>query len=498
MDDRTWHDLNMDDVFRLLDRAESLVGQQALYARLRASPRGDHPDAFEALTARLETDASFRARTQEALHRMRQVDGRDLLWLAEPGSFEVAGWHVVFPILGAVMIGSIALAVWRPVILFFVVIGAIAGLILRATAAPHLRVVASAFRQIGPLLGAAGSLREAADARTAPITGPLERDLPHLGRLKRVAAWGGRDVGPAASGNLSALAIEYLNVAFSLDGNAVFFGTRQLRAHAAELTRVLHAVGEIDAALAVASFRAGTKGWIRPVFRPAGASAHLTGLRHPLIQEAVPNAIDLAPPHGLIITGSNMSGKTTFLRTLGVTAVLAQTINTCVADGYEAPVFVVRSYIGRADDPATGKSYYLVEVESVLELVRAAESAEPHLILFDELFRGTNTVERIAAGEAVLVSLLTPGASEEPRPHVVIAATHDQELVDLLRAQYAAYHFTDKVDDAGLSFDYQLREGPARTRNAIALLRLRGAPPDLVERATARANELDRRESRER
>jgi DNA mismatch repair ATPase MutS len=186
-----------------------------------------------------------------------------------------------------------------------------------------------------------------------------------------------------------------------------------------------------------------------------------------------------------------MSGKSTFLRTVGVTTVLAQTINTCLAAAYAAPIFTVRTCIGRADDPSTGKSYYLVEVESVLDLVNAASSDVPHLMLFDELFRGTNAVERIAAGEAVLISLVAPRADGQLSPHVVLAATHDQELVDLLDGIYAAHHFSDSVDGGGLTFDYMLRPGSATTRNAIALLRQRGAPVELVVRALARAKALD-------
>jgi DNA mismatch repair ATPase MutS len=90
---------------------------------------------------------------------------------------------------------------------------------------------------------------------------------------------------------------------------------------------------------------------------------------------------------------------------VGVTANLAQTINTCLAHRYEAPPFVVRTCIGLADDPAAGKSYYLVEVETVVALLHAARDPGAHLMLFDELFRGTNAVERIAAAEAVLSDL---------------------------------------------------------------------------------------------
>ena len=192
----------------------------------------------------------------------------------------------------------------------------------------------------------------------------------------------------------------------------------------------------------------------------------------------------------MLITGSNMSGKSTFLRTIGVTTIMAQTLNTCLAAAYEAPVFHVRSCIGRADDLLSGRSYYIVEVESLLGLVDASADTSPHLFLLDELFRGTNTVERIAAGQAVLRELVV--AAHRPKPHVVLAATHDGELVDLLSGVYAAYHFGDAVAADGLVFDHRLVPGRATTRNAIALLRLHGAPEALTTSALACAAELDR------
>jgi DNA mismatch repair ATPase MutS len=187
------------------------------------------------------------------------------------------------------------------------------------------------------------------------------------------------------------------------------------------------------------------------------------------------------------VTGSNMSGKSTWLRAVGVSAVLAQTIDTCLASDYEAPIFDVRSCIGRTDDLLAGKSYYLVEVEALLGLVRASADGTPHLFLLDELFRGTNAVERIAAGEAVLRELIVDSSDL----NIVLAATHDGELVDLLRDRYSAYHFGDAIGPHGLTFDYHLLPGPATTRNAITLLQLQGAPESLVNRALARAAALD-------
>jgi hypothetical protein len=491
LDDRTWDDLNMDAVFTFLDRTQSVIGQQLLYHRLRASPMVQSLDVFEALVTRMSAEAATREHAQAALAKLRDTGGYDLWFIAQPGAVTAEPWFVIFPMMAAAMVLAVAAIPFAPPAALMLAVGAVAGIVLRSTIAKHVRMAVGAFRQIGPLLAAAEALKSVADPASAPLVTSLQEDVAKLAPLKRIASWVGRDAAAATAGNLAALLIEYLNLLFFLDANALFFGARELRRRGPELLRVLAAVGDIDAAVSVASYRSSTSGWTRPSFQQAGSHAVMTGLRHPLVPDAIPNSITLGPPNGVIITGSNMSGKTTFLRTVGVNAMLAQTINTCTADTYEAPAFVVRSCIGRADDPASGKSYYLVEVEAVLGLVRAASSVAPHLFLFDELFRGTNAVERIAAGEAVLVSLVSPRADGSASPHIVLAATHDQELVDLLDGLYAPFHFTDTIDDAGLSFDYQLQPGASTTRNAIALLRLRGAPAELVARALERATELD-------
>jgi DNA mismatch repair ATPase MutS len=212
---------------------------------------------------------------------------------------------------------------------------------------------------------------------------------------------------------------------------------------------------------------------------------------HPLIARPVANDVAIAAGEGLIVTGSNMSGKTTYLRTLGVTAVMAQTINTCPASVYRAPSLVIRTSIGRDDSLSEGKSYYMAEAESVLVSVAASTHGAPCLFLFDELFRGTNLVERLAAGEAALRTLLAPHPS-----HFAVVATHDGELVDLVAGLYRPVHFDGRLEDGELRFDFHVRPGRAMSRNAIALLQQLGAPASLIDRATTRAAELDARHQR--
>jgi hypothetical protein len=487
LDDRTWADLLMDDVFAALDRTESTLGQQALYHRLRSANGAPDLDTFEHLVERVSANVTAREKVQISLAGLRNPAGYDLWWLAQPGSLETRPWHIVFPIAGSAMLLATLLGLWWPGLLLVLVAGVVLNLYIRVASATRIGALTGSFRLIGPLLAAADVLQFHAVAGLQPLAGQLADDLRHLARLRRIAAWVGRD--PVAMGDLLGSVFEYLNLLFLLDANALFFGAHELNAHGPALLRVIAAVGDIDAAVSVASIRAGTPLWTRPSFVENGGTVDLAGLRHPLVADAVPNSIVLGPPHGVLITGSNMSGKSTFVRTVGVNVVLAQSLHTCFASAYAAPVLQVKSCIGRSDDLAAAKSYYLVEVESVLSLVDASGSPEPHLFLLDELFRGTNAVERIAAAEAVLSELV--GAASGAKPHVVIAATHDGELVDLLRGTYEAFHLTDAIGHEGLTFEYRLRRGPATTRNAIALLRLSGAPPSVIARALQRAAQLD-------
>lgn len=499
LDDRTWADLNMDDVFAALDRTESTLGQHALYHRLRSAPAAASLDAFEALVARLGTDEPVRTRVRLALGRLQNPRGYDLWWLARPDAVDAPAWYVIFPVL---TVGTIALAAatlrW-PTLLPVLLGTAAFNVLIHFATFQRVGATSTPFRQLAPLIATAQALGGLEGPDIDAIVEPLRRDTPSLVRLKTISRWICGDplmlsVNPnplamMASDGFSAV-YEYLNFALPIDASGLYIGAADLRRHGAALLRVMAAIGDVDAAVSVASLRAGRADWTRPAFLPPGSVAVVHNARHPLLDGPVPNSIDLPAGRGVLVTGSNMSGKSTFLRTIGTAAVLAQTIHTVFADEYAAPVFDVRSCIGRSDDLLAGKSYYVVEVEALLGLVARIADAPPCLFLLDELFRGTNAVERIAAGRAVLEELVSGGGGASR--HVALAATHDGELVDLLAGTYSACHFGDAVTDDGLVFDHILKAGRATSRNAIALLRLHGAPSRLIDRALTTATDLDR------
>src|SRR4030095_6313970 len=155
---------------------------------------------------------------------------------------------------------------------------------------------------------------------------------------------------------------------------------------------------------------------------------------------------------GLLITGTNMSGKTAFLRTLGVTAVLAQTIYTCPASCYSAPFFRVISSINEQDDLLQGKSLYLVEAERLLKMIRSSEGDGCTLCIMDEPLGGTNSSDRLAATSAILRPLMAHGG-------VVAIATHDVELAEELKGHATCYHFLSIISVDGVGSDFTLRKG---------------------------------------
>jgi hypothetical protein len=475
VDERTWSDLTMDRIFAQLDRTESAPGRQYLYHRLHQLAPDDR-EAFEEAVRGVATDQNRRIEAQMSLAMIAADDAHGLWRLAHAEPPEIPSRYAIFPFLGGLSILSlIAIPFYHPAFVGLIAV-MFASIWVRAATDQKLAEIRPVFRQIGPMMAAAQNLARLKLPGTSAWSAELSSLLERTARLRTVTRWVARD--SSTQDQLAAAVYEYFNLAFAVDGNALYFGVTELRAHRADLGRIIELVGKIDAAISIASWRSRRDDWRNPSFVPRGAPAKLAGIRHPLVDDCVSASVDLAPPHGLIVTGSNMSGKSTFLRTVGANVLLAQSINTVLADSYSAPMLGVRSCIGRSDDITTGTSYYMAEVRAVLSMVRTAEDRQQHLFLFDELFRGTNTAERIAAGQAVLENIV-----HQPAGHLVIAATHDGELVDRLRDSYSPVHFSEQLTPAGLTFDYQLRPGRATTRNAIALLELEGAPAVLVDRA---------------
>lgn len=482
LDDRTWVDLHLDDVLATIDRTRTGLGRQQLHRRLRTGTSLGESPGLLALTDRFTESAPLRDAVGLRLEGCGRGLGRGFWIITREDAIRTRWWYAMYPVLSLSMIAAIVLTVLEP--RFLLAIGALAAVNMAARMATAWQIpgILAPIRQLGPLLKGADSIVAVPEFPAEARPGIAEA-LDHLRRLRTIAAWVGRD--PMTAGELASSIYEYLNLFFLLDGNALFFGARHLRRHRDELARVACWLGDVDLARMRAALQAESNGWCRPTWDD-GAETVGRGLWHPLVAAPVANDVELTPGSGLVITGANMTGKSTYLRTVGLAAALAAALELCPARAWHGRRFAVRSLIGRADDLHTGRSYYLVEAERVVELLGLADLATPTLFLLDELLRGTNTIERLAAGEAILRRLVQGGGN------VALVATHDGELVGMLADRYQSWHFAETIVGGELRFEYRREAGPARTRTALALLAAAGAPVDVVSAARQRASELDR------
>jgi DNA mismatch repair ATPase MutS len=474
LDEQTWSDLDMDAVFARIDRTHSSVGQLVLVGFLR-NPTRDEP----ILAERHRVIEIFRqheaARDDVRLELARLGPTRhlatlvSLLWAEESADLRVSPWLAILAglalpaLLAPFYVGAAGL--WLLIAVFS------ANYVVHYRTRFRFEPEIQALGYLGALLGTA---RRLARANLPGLTG-------HQDRLRDA----GRGAGPILwrtallpSGRPTDLLLEYLNILFLIEVLGLAKTLREVAARRPALRDAFAAVGELDALQSAASFRAGLPWFSTPTFVPGPVALDVLDLIHPLVQDAVPNSIRLQA-RGALVTGSNMSGKSTFLRALGVNAILAETLYTCTARRYAASALRVVASLRVSDDLLRGKSLYLAEAERLLAIIRSVDGGGATLCLIDELLAGTNSAERLAASVEILAFLSRKGA-------LLVAATHDPQLAAELSGILDGYHFQDDASPEGMRFDHCLRPGLATTRNAIRLLAMLGFPEEIVQGAAAR------------
>ncbi len=246
------------------------------------------------------------------------------------------------------------------------------------------------------------------------------------------------------------------------------------------LRRWYAALGEFDAMAALAALAHDNPAWAYPEIVESAEALEARQLGHPLLPEdrRVANDVRVGPPGTfLMVTGSNMSGKSTLLRAVGLNVVLAQAGGPVCAAAMTLPPLLLSTSMRVQDSLEEGVSYFMAAVRRLALVVEAARRAGPDrpmlLYLLDEVLQGTNTAERQVAVRGILHHLLTLRT-------IGLITTHDLELAacDELAAACEAVHFSEAVEAEGeglrLTFDYRLKPGVATSRNALKILRMVG------------------------
>ena len=284
-------------------------------------------------------------------------------------------------------------------------------------------------------------------------------------------------------GQIAEFLLELIKASFLLEPILMFKIIKKLELKRAEISQVFNAVAQVDVALSISSFREALPYYSFPDITKKEKLFYASEVYHPLISNPVANNIELSDGKSVLISGSNMSGKTTFIRTIGINVILSQTINTACAKQLIIPKLKVHSAIRITDNLLDDTSYYYKEVKTIKKMIGESESEYQNLFLLDEIFRGTNTVERISSGKAILSYL-------NRKDNFVFVSTHDIELIELLSKNYNYLHYVESIENDFITFDYKLKNGKLMNTNAIRILEINKFPKEITEEAKTLAKQI--------
>lgn len=478
---QTQSDIDFQDLFVYLDRTTSKVGQQFLYDQL-LTPSGD----LGKLRVFHEQVEYFRSHMPE-----REAVQTILSGLSKDGAYTIAGlftgdifekphWYnwvkieLAFTIL--LIVGSIGF--------HFLLIGLLIPLFINFVLHFWYKNRAFTITRTLPFLNILINTAKYLQAREyirygADVSENIRRLHPFQRKIRYLNTGSVTLVGGLE--DLAYYVLDVIKGFFLIDFFLFFRSIDEVAASRADIGRLFHFVGWVDAAISVAYIRNGPIHTSAPTFHAGDKRMQYEALVHPLIADCVPNSLRV-DARSVLITGSNMSGKTTFLRTIITNQLLAQTIYTTFSTRFDTSVRRIHSSIRIDDSLLDGKSYFFEEVRVMQDLIGMVGS-DDNLFILDEVFKGTNTIERVSASKAIL-SYLNKGNN------VVIVSTHDMELTSLLPAEYDLYHFSETIVDDRLVFDHLIKPGELATRNGIRLLEINGYPKEIIEESRAISQHL--------
>lgn len=529
IDDITWNDLDLDEMFSQMDSTCCAAGEEYLYYLLRtpALRAGDLPFSRE------QYDWFGEGAHEEERLRLQEI----LTGLGHAGRYSLYDYIDSTASLGERSNLPHYLAIAAPFAAFalmFLHTGV--GIILllavlafnlvsyfkeKAKIAPYFQV----FNYVLRLLECA----EKVEKQNCPVFKEEADRIPAL--LASFASFR-RGTGlflgsTTGSTDPAGFVLEYVRILFHLD--LIKFNSMlvQMRGRQKEIDALLTIIGRIDSCISLVSWRETLPFYTVPLLKEqaeqdqegaektgtaaglyntdtaanadkADTAFRVQDLYHPLLTDPVSNSLEAGRP--VLLTGSNASGKSTFLKAAALCALLSQSTGIAPAKSYSGAYYRIYTSMALRDSLRDGESYFIVEIKSLRRILQASGNVSvpaseqavftgsqqslqqiPVLCCIDEVLRGTNTVERIAASAEILRCFAG-------RNVLCFAATHDLELTSLLGDVFDNYHFSEEIEDGDVRFSYRLQPGPSTTCNAIALLGALGYDRTLVDSARTRAD----------
>ncbi|MDD4113533.1 MAG: hypothetical protein PHC56_10970 [Herbinix sp.] len=481
VDDITWNDLDMDEIYWRMNNTQSSLGEEYLYALLRKPCFA--PEELEERNRLIEYfqfHEEERIEIQTKLNKVGKLRRISAFEYANKLSEQEAKSNAPHYLSILALLISIALVFVNPslgvgLVIFSMSVNIATYMKFKGQIDNFLMIIAFQLRLLDSIEG----LLKTSVPELEYYNKRLAVDIKTFRKYKRGSTI---LVARNVSGSFVEAMMDYYRMITHHDlikyNNMLSF----FKTNKEIMLRIFKITGFLDSMTAAASYRDMMDYYCTPKLYQdtRHPSLSITNVYHPLINDPIPNSI--SEDKCTLLTGSNASGKSTFIKSLAINQILSQTIYTSLSQEFKASYFVVYSSMALKDNILSNESYFIVEIKSLKRILDNSRGKYPILCFVDEVLRGTNTLERIAASSRILASLAKENA-------LCFAATHDIELTYILEKYYSNYHFRERVEGNQVLFDYMLHKGRAVSKNAIKLLNLLGYSKNIIEDAEAAADE---------
>lgn len=458
IDDKTWSDLNMDTLFHKINFNFTAIGEMRLYATLRGMFKVNQTS----LINMFKDNKVFRLNVSYILSKI----GKNVYPLF-PDQMLPSKRNILLifcPLLPFIGFAFIFLIPSKGILicLTFMILNAILSFKLKKSYDQDLKSV----------FYTANVIKQSQALSKIESTPAISVDFTHFKASRRFSGLLAR----VESQDMVSSIIMFIKLVFMIDYVLFHLIQRSYFKYQEEVMACYDYISILDNHYSIAMYQHTLTHYCYPKINNNINGLQMKSIIHPLLDEenAIANTIEFS--NHILLTGSNASGKSTFMKAVALNLILAQSIQTATAHSFIYQPGYVMTSMANADDVLSGDSYFMSELKSIRRLFNTYQCNKIYCFI-DEIFKGTNTTERIAASESVLSSL------DNQKAYQVIAATHDVELSILLENTYNNYHFNESIQENSIFFDYKIKPGKANTRNAIELLRITQFPIDIYQRA---------------
>lgn len=484
--DQTFQDLDLHEVFMKIDFTHSKIGQQYLYNQIRTLPLGktNASEIQEEIIQLFQNSPERTKKVTKTLKTLNNYSAFHIHTLFQDKHIDQPKYYNFLFILPLIALASILLSFIYTKLFLITICVFLTNFIIHFLNKNNINQYVRSIPQLISLNQVAKKLANTEDFER--LNPNIHKSIKKLNSISRKSILFNLEA--KLQGELESIiwsAIELVKILFLMEPIAFFNLLDTLNDNKKEMENVFEFVGKIDTLLSIHLLRSKLKTYCIPKIHKNNNTIEMKDAYHPLITQCVKNNVKIQNK-SILLTGSNMSGKTTFIRTIGINIILGLSLNTCFANQVEIPYTRIYTSICISDDLVHEKSYFLEEVNTVKSMLNNVTSEQHTLFLMDELFKGTNTIERIAAAKSILSYLANKNS------HVIIS-THDIELTHLLEKEYSLYHFSESIQDKKLHFDYKLKEGRLTKRNAINVLKLNDYPEEIISEAIMISKKLDKK-----